>query len=317
MKRRTLGAGRFGGQSCRVRVKNSEGSSNWSLPFDFLIGVSPPDPVVITSPSAAVVDGRRPLIEWSDADRATEYDLWVNHVGVQNQVIREPDWAVASYTPVSDLADGTYRVWVKAKNTAGDSDWSSSVTFQVGATPVSISGPTGSSIPAQPTIAWTSGGAGATYELWVNQLNGTSRVIHEPALNTTSFTATSDLSDGDYRAWVRTTPSGGVTLAWSDGFDFTIGAGTNPGTTAVSTVSGTDTARPTIFWGAAANAVRYELWVNKVGGATRVIHETQLTSLEFTAVDDLVSGAYRVWLRAFNTVGVVGDWSAAFDFTVT
>ena len=300
-----------------VRVKNSEGYSNWSDPFEFLIGVSAPDPVVLTSPSAAIVDGRRPLIEWTASDRATEYDLWVNHLGVQNQVIRESDWASTSYTPASDLADGNYRVWVKAKNSAGDSAWSDSVTFQVGATPLMLTGPTGASIPAQPTITWTSGGSGATYELWVNQLGGTSRVIHEVALTTTSFTATSNLSDGDYRAWIRATPSGGVPLAWSDAFDFAIGAGTNPGTTAVTTVSGTDTARPTILWGAAANAVRYELWVNRVGGATRVIHETQLTSLEFTALDDLVSGTYRVWLRAFNTAGVVGDWSAGFDFTVT
>ena len=300
-----------------VRAKNSEGYSNWSAPFEFVIGVLTPDVVTITSPSVAIVDGRRPLIEWTTSDRATEYDLWVNQVGVQNQVIRESNWASTSYTPDSDLVDGSYRIWVKAKNTFGDSVWSNSVSFQVGVAPTSITGPTGSPIPAQPTVTWTSGGAGATYELWVNQVNGISQVIHEAALTTTSYTATGDLPDGDYRAWIRATPSGGVPLAWSDAFDFTVGAGTNAGTTAVTNVKGTDTARPTIFWGTAANAVHYELWVNKVGGDTRVIHETQLTSLEFTAVEDLVSGTYRVWLRAFNVAGVGGDWSAAFDFTVT
>ena len=300
-----------------VRARNSEGYSNWSDPFDFRIGVSTPAPVTLTSPSVAIVEGRRPVIEWTVSDRATEYDLWVNHLGVQNQVIRKPNWASTSYTPATDLEDGNYRVWVKAKNTAGNSEWSDSVTFQVGATPLMITGPTGSSIPAQPTIAWTSGGAGATYELWVNQINGTSRVIHEATLTTTSFTPTSDLSEGDYRAWIRATPSGGVPLTWTDAFDFTIGAGTSPGATEVTKVTGTDTARPTISWTVATNAVRYELWVNRDGGATRVIHDTQLTALEFTAAEDLVSGTYRIWLRAFNATGVAGDWSAAFDFTVT
>ncbi|MEO1980041.1 MAG: peptidylprolyl isomerase [Fuerstiella sp.] len=299
-----------------VRVKNSEGYSNWSASFDFLIGVSVPNSVSIISPSVENVDGRRPLIAWTTADQATEYDIWVNHVGVQSQVIREPNWASTSYTPVSDLADGTYRVWIQAKNTAGDSAWSSGVTFQVGVPLPAITGPTGSPIPAQPTVTWTSGGAGATYELWVNQINGTARVIHEAALTATSFTATSDLPEGDYRAWIRVTPSGGVPLRWSDAFDFTVGAGTDPGTTEVTSVTGADTARPAIFWAVAANAVRYELWVNQVGGTTRIIHETDLTGLEFTAVEDLASGSYRIWLRAFNATDVVGAWSAAFDFTI-
>ncbi len=141
-------------------------------------------------------------------------------------------------------------------------------------------------------------------------------MIHEAALTATSFTATSDLPEGDYRAWIRVTPSGGVPLRWSDAFDFTVGAGTDPGTTEVTSVTGADTARPAIFWAVAANAVRYELWVNQVGGTTRIIHETDLTGLEFTAVEDLASGSYRIWLRAFNATDVVGAWSAAFDFTI-
>ncbi len=141
-------------------------------------------------------------------------------------------------------------------------------------------------------------------------------MIHEAALTATSFTAATDLSDGDYRAWIRVTPSGGVALRWSDAFDFSIGAGTNPGTTEVTTVTGADTARPTISWAVAANAVRYELWVNQVGGTTRIIHKTDLTGVEFTAVDDLASGSYRIWLRAFNAAGVVSAWSTPFDFTI-
>ncbi|MDG2131081.1 MAG: hypothetical protein P8K08_23990 [Fuerstiella sp.] len=48
-----------------------------------------------------------------------------------------------------------------------------------------------------------------------------------------------------------------------------------------------------------------------------MIHETQLSSLEITAADDLTDGIYRVWLRPFNAADVVSDWSETFDFPVT
>ena len=53
-----------------------------------------------------------------------------------------------------------------------------------------------------------------------------------------------------------------------------------------------------------------------MGGATRVIHATDVTGLEFTADVDLAAGTYRVWLRAFNAAETVGDWGAAYEFTV-
>ncbi|MDG2131082.1 MAG: hypothetical protein P8K08_23995 [Fuerstiella sp.] len=40
-----------------VRVMNSDGYSNWSALFDFLIGLSAPGSVSVTSPSLTVVNG--------------------------------------------------------------------------------------------------------------------------------------------------------------------------------------------------------------------------------------------------------------------
>lgn len=301
-----------------VRTHNDAGSGPWSSAFTFLVGVSAPQSVSITVPADSAEVSRQPTISWSVDEVATEYDLWVNHVGIQNQVIRESALATNSYQQESDLADGTYRGWVRAKNSAGSSSWSAPITFFVGppAAPI-ISGPIGDSIPARPVISWNRPGNAATFELWVNQIGGTARIIHERTLSENSFSAAEDLAAGVYRAWTRATSPGGRVSTWSSAFEFIIGADTSPGATAITSVTNLNTPRPTINWTAADNADRYEVWVNHIGGEPRVIHVTNATGTSFSALQDLQDGNYRVWIRAFNSDNVAGTWSSAFNFAVT
>lgn len=298
-----------------VRVTSAAGKSGWSDLHTFRIGVERPAPVAVTSPSTSTVDTRRPVIEWTASETASQYDLWVNHVGVQNQVIRNSDLTGTSFTPSEDLADGTYRVWVRAGNSAGDSAWSPAVTFEVGTgnIPV-ITGPLGTSISSRPQITW-SGSNSDTFELWVNQIGGTARIIHETAVTSPAFTPITDLPDGRYRAWVRIHPAGDVPGPWSDAYEFAVAGTSAPGATSLTDVT-TDSARPLFLWTAAVRAVRYELWVNAADGTARVIHETGLTGTQFQTTADLSAGRYRAWIRAFNSDDAAGLWSNVFVFEV-
>lgn len=301
-----------GSYTAWVAWRSEEGLAKWGQPKNFSIdGLAAAQ---VTSPTNRSATVARPLIEWTESAGATSYDVWVNHVGVQNQIIRR-EVTTTSFTPSEDLVEGTYRVWVLAKADGQQAEWSSAVTFDV-STGVSITSPTEPSTTARPTIVWT-GDANGTYELWVNAVGGATKVVHSTAVTGTTLTPDTDLADGRYRAWVRERPAAGAAGPWSSAFDFWVAATGVPKTPVISDVTGASTGTPTFSWGTVENGATFELWVNNLTtGATRVIHETALTELSFTATTELPAGNYRVWLRAYSSAAIAGDWSDAFNFTV-
>ena len=298
-----------------VRARNEAGPGPWSTAHEFTVGLTA---VTITSPDRGLVNSKRPVIEWTASDRATEYDLWVNQVGGQSQIIRETAVSANTFTPNSDLEDGVYRLWVKAKNSLGESAWSSGLTFEINTQSVpTITAPTSSVSIARPQIVWT-GSPDSTYEVWVNQLGGTSKIVHDISVTGTSLTPASNLPSGNYRVWVRLRAATGSAGPWSSAYNFTISLNDTPARVLASGVSVTDARRPVFTWAAATNAASYEIWVNDVTTtATRVIRDNSITELEYTAVVDLPAGNYRVWLRAFNSGGIASAWSEAVDFVLT
>lgn len=295
-----------------VRGRNASLVGQWGPAFYFVAGTSVPAQVDITSPStsSSVTEELRPQITWTTSEAASNYDVWISKDGESGAFVRTTT-TETQFTPESDLPAGVYRVWIKAQNGNGSSAWSSPVTIGVGGTATQLNGPTGDPIAVRPTFSWTAGVPGVAYELWVNQVGGTSKVVFETGLTTTSYTATSDLAAGPYVAWVRQLPASGPALPWSSVYRFEVGPSTTPATPVLTV----NTSGQTSFtWAAVTNAARYELWVNGPSGQ-RVLHETSLTALEFIATS-LQSGSHRAWLRAFSTTGAIGAWSDAVDFTV-
>jgi len=85
----------------------------------------------VLSPTGATGDST-PTFTWREVDGAVRYDLWVDQIGGQNQIIREQNLTGTSFTPGTSLADGNYRVWVRAISSTNEtSDWSLTVTFSI------------------------------------------------------------------------------------------------------------------------------------------------------------------------------------------
>lgn len=290
-----------------VRAYNGQASAVWSAASSFSIGL---EAATITSSGGETSDDT-PTIEWTASNGATEYDVWVNHIGVENQVIRTRV-SGTSFTPTEPLLDGEYRIWVQAEDENVQAAWSNGLTFEVVSTGRLIA-PVGTQTTARPQIQWK--GPAGTYELWVNQVGGAARVIHETAIEGLTHTPAADLGDGRYRGWVRLRNPGQTPGNWSAAFEFVVASSGVPGRGEITSVS--DGTSPTFTWNAIENAVRYELWVNQDGGTPRVIHLTDLTTLTHTTSQVLAAGGYRAWLRGFSEGGTAGDWSAAFAFTVS
>lgn len=303
------------GRSYRVwvRGRNALETGTWSSGTRFVSGTAIPEKLTITPPESGVVGTNAPTLAWAADDIATEYEVYIAAAGSNTAAVRL-DVSDTSFTPPNTLADGFYRAWVRAKNGNGSGPWSSALNFGITASDAAsvVTGPTGDANSNQPEITWTAGIPGGTYELWVNQVGGQARLILESGIAANSFTPPAALTDGSYIAWVRQTPSSGGALPWSPAFRFEVGASTTPEQPTL-TIDTSSTAT-TFSWQTVANAVRYELWVNLDN--TRVLHLTDLTSLEHVTSELQAVGSHRAWLRGINEGDVAGAWSSVVVFSI-
>jgi hypothetical protein len=310
-----------------VRAHNANGASAWSSQYDYTI-LDPNQPPTgkanITAPPSQTSD-RTPTLAWEVVENATQYEVWVNNLtSGESEVIHVFDIGSTSYTPSSNLSYADYRLWVRASNSYGDGPWSNSRDFRVTdgstsppATPV-LTHPSSITTDTTPTIRWNAASGATSYDLWVNNLTtGASRVIREPSLTETSFTPTSALADGTYRAWIQARNSSGVS-SWSAALDFTIiDPNQAPGKANLTAPSNQTADRtPSFIWDAVPLATQYELWVNnKTTGESEVIHVSNITGTSYTPTSSLYYGDYRAWVRASNSFGD-GSWSNPHDFTI-
>ena len=104
--------------------------SGGSNPIDIYIGGRP---TFITPVAGSSTSVRTPTFSWKPVDGAASYRLQVNRTDVaQSNVINQVGLTGISFTPVANLAAGTYRAWVRAVSSTGElSPWSLEVNFTV------------------------------------------------------------------------------------------------------------------------------------------------------------------------------------------
>lgn len=303
---------RLGVGSYRAWIRATDATGHpgdWSEPVNFDI-VRP----TITAPLASTID-QTPTIAWTDL-AADAYQIWVNRVGGQSQVINTTV-LTNSFTPTTNLDNGLYRVWVRPIEANGQQGaWSAPYDFTVDLNQqVTSLSPEGVIVDRTPTFDWEHVDGTNHYELWVNDLTRTIRqAIFVDDITTLSYTANDIvLQPGDYRWWVRAVNDEGLGNTWSAPKDFTVAVPVVTGPISPATVL-----LPTITWAGDPVFVRYDLWVDNVStGQKQIIRENNLTSTSFTPSIDLTNGIYRVWVRGYDAEGNVSKWSEPFDFTLS
>ena len=180
-------------------------------------------------------------------------------------------------------------------------------------------GPGGTSADTTPTFSWNAVSGAETYELWVYYENTqTHQIVYQNGISATSFTPTAELPLGRYQFWVRAHAAGEMISPWSGTAHFLIAEPLTAPTLTAPTGNNSDTT-PTFTWNAVADASTYELWVYSVTTNThQIIYQNGLTTTSYTptAGEALLAGDYRFWVRAADSVGTNGPWSAALDFSV-
>ncbi|MFA5771821.1 MAG: kelch repeat-containing protein [Thermoplasmata archaeon] len=278
-----------GAYSYRIRAWNVNGTSDWSSALAITVfgPKLPGTPIITTSPYTDNVGSYS--VNWTLSTYANRYSLEENGVEIYNST-------ALSYS-LTGKADGSYTYRVKAWNTNGTSDYSSSVIVTVstvkppGMPTITTVGYT--DIDGNYSINWTTSAYADRYILEENGIE-----IYNGTALTYSFT---NKLNGTYTYRVKAWNTNGAST-WSFAVGIVVGDSKLPGTPPITTVSSIDIdGNYDISWLSVVYATNYSLEENNI----EIYNGTALV-YTFTSKPD---GAYIYRVKAWNANGT-SSWSS-------
>ena len=253
-------------------------------------------------------------IEWNPIPGASTYDVWINRLTSSTIEYYRNTSVIGNTLWVSNFDVGSYGIWVRASNAAGDIvGWSPQAIINVNYAPVGIS-VIATGLTSTPSLTWSPVGGAALYDVWIDNLTtGASAVVRNSSVQGTTLEL-SGIPPASYRAFVRGRDlPGGRYYVWSSAFDFEVGRAPR----IILPRGNGQPVRPTITWTSVSGAARYEIWLANLTTGIREISETNLLSTSYTPTTDLTnSHNYRVWIKAFDSSGAASLWSLPVTFTI-
>ena len=260
----------------------------------------------------SLISSQRPTIVWTPVAGAASYRVIVVNRTTGGTVIVNMVIASSRIQVSTDLGIGAFAVRVQAISITGrTSVWSQERHFRIDTAPTMSPIPLSVDSP-KPTFRWSPLVGAVYYDLQVDSvLDIRPQIIRRTSLTGTSFVAPANLRLGLYEVKIRAIDAGGVPSKWSVLASFFVATAPTP----LSPPTATFSARPRFSWRSVDGAVAYDLKYQKssTGPVTEV---NGLQSTTFVPPADLVSGAYRWWVRARGMYDVVGSWSAVQAFTI-
>ena len=293
-----------------VQTYGNDVYGDWSTSKDFTIQVPKPASTTPTGPGGTISDAT-PTFRWNSVSNVSWYQVYVQNVSTGQKAFST--WVqTTSYTPTADMAEGNYRFWVQTYGNGKYGDWSNSKDFTIRVpkpAATTLIGPGGTLSDATPTFRWNSVSNASWYQLYVLNVT-TGQKAFSTWVQSTSYTPTTAMADGNYRYWVQTYGNGKYG-DWSSSKDFTLQI-PKPDTAVLIGPNGSTTDKtPTFRWNSARNAVWYNIYIYNKDTGLEINQWVQTTS--YTHASSLPSGNYSFWVRTWGN-GKLGDWSSALTF---
>lgn len=314
----------------------------WSAAYTFRLNLLPPDAPSVTGPrgenDSPTIQTTNPKFTWTVPARGVKYDLLVNNLTTQTAgIIRQNGIVGTSFTALTNLPQGRYRVWVRAYNNANEvGDWSLPFDFNIDEPTPSIPTITAPAVNslgyvenANPTFRWTTTTpTAALYDFSLFNVTLGKTAFTELNLENPNYTVPTNRRLGEfiYQAKVRAKNISGDTTEWSPAYRFRINI-PDPTTPVIVGPSSTITdTTPTFSWRHSGSTFRYELLIRDLLNNEDINHQVTTFSLDpggatasytLPAANALKAGTYRFWVRAFNSLGQSSGWSTSVTFVIT
>ncbi len=326
-----------------VRAINGNGAIGpWSPARSFTLDLLPPDAPAVTGPrglnDSPTIQTTNPTFTWTAPVRGKKYDLLVNNVTTQTAgVIRANGLKVRTFTAQSNLAQGKYRVWVRAYNAANEvGDWSPAFDFNIDEPTPSIPTITAPAVNslgyvenANPTFRWTATTPpAAAYDFQLYNATLGKNAFTALNITTADYTVPTEKRLGEYvyHARVRAKNVSGDVTNWSAIYVFRINI---PDPTTPIIIGPGDTIKdttPTLSWRHTSTSFSYEILIRDLLRNEDITLQVKSFSLDpggssasytIPGANALKPGTYRFWVRAFNSLGQASAWSTSMTFVIT
>jgi hypothetical protein len=302
-------------------VRSKDAAGNWSTAWSSTRTVTIlPAPTLSEPANALWLNNRTPAFSWSPVPSAANYRLEIAKTSTFTLPITQFYLGdLTSYTATT-LPDGIYYWHVRAINSNGTlGAWSAVRSFTIDATPPAAPA---LSLPANaatvigtPAFSWLSAAGASKYQFEYATNSGFSEGLYTSAELTTLSHTPPAMNPGVYFWHVRSKDAAGNwSTAWSAARTVTI--------LPVPTLSEPANAlwlnnrTPAFSWSPVPSAANYRLEIAKTSTFTLPITQFYLGDLTSYTATTLPDGIYYWHVRAINSNGTLGAWSAVRSFTI-
>jgi len=269
-------------------------------------GWVPPAPPGVTASDGTYAD--RVQVTWTGLTGATGYEVWRNTTTntATASLIGSP--SSSPYADLGAIAGTRYYYWLKSKNSAGTSGFSSAdggyAKLNVPAAPTGVVASDGT-YTDRVRVAWTAPVGATSYEVWRNTSNNTTTAASKGSPSNSPYDDLTAIPGTTYYYWVKSKNSAGTSSFSS--VDSGYAKLTVPAApTGVAASDGTYTDRVRVAWTAPAGATGYEVWRNTANNTTTASKISTPPGSPYDDMGALPGVTYYYWLKAGNNAGTSG-----------
>ncbi len=308
----------------RVRASNIGGVSDWSATRSLKTVVSPPSKVSLTTP-ANNQNGvlLAPNLSWNEAPRAERYRIQVSTTQSFASFVVNVETTGRNYQARDLIPNRTYYWRVRASNSGGDGEWSSTFLFvtvnanTTTAPVLSLPGNDAENISSPLQLVWQPTTGASSYRVQLSlDADFSTRVVDTTGVTSTFFIL-SDLLTSERYYWRLSSLNQAGESAWSETRTFRTVVVTPGVPTLIAPVNTFSNAKTPLLldWSPVQGATSYsmEVSVDQTFQSGVFVSEGQAAT-EFLLSTLLPQTTYFWRVRARNTAGF-GEWSETWSFT--
>jgi titin len=291
-----------------IKAKNGAGDSDFSSAVSAKTQSSPtttpasPTGVVATAQSSTGI-----LVTWNPVSTATSYDVYYAFSNSSSSAIFVGNVPSPPYTHINLQPNTAYYYFIKSKNSAGDSGFSSSASAKTSVPeitkPTSPTGVSASLLPPNSIrVIWNPVSNASGYDIYftINSPTGTKNTASEN-LKTTSYTHSGLLSETTYYYFIKAYNSAGYS-DFSSYDSITTPIILKPNAPTGVTAKAQSSSSIIISWNSVSDATSYDIYYT-VGSSSEKSLPINVSSNSYTHSSLQPETTYNYFIKAKNSAG--------------